>query len=107
MGKPAATDRPCLPSLSHSFTLDLVLLCRTQAEAEAALALVQDWTWQHGLRLHPEKTRVVDSSQGGYGFAFLGYRFARGRRHVRRKSLMALRDKSVRRRGVHAVAAWS
>ena len=22
MGKPAATDRPCLPSLSHSFTLD-------------------------------------------------------------------------------------
>src|SRR5262249_15951232 len=30
---------------------DLVLLCRTQAEAEAALALVQDWTWQHGLRL--------------------------------------------------------
>jgi len=23
MGKPAATDRPRLPSLSHSFTLDL------------------------------------------------------------------------------------
>jgi RNA-directed DNA polymerase len=72
---------------------DLVLLCRTQAEAEAALVLVQDWTSQHGLRLHPEKTRIVDSSTGGHGFAFLGYRFVRGRRHVRRKSLTALRDK--------------
>jgi RNA-directed DNA polymerase len=78
---------------------DLVLLCRTQAEAEAALALVQDWTWQHGVRLHPEKTRIVDSSQGGYGFAFLGYRFARGRRHVRRKSLRALRDKIRQKTG--------
>ena len=26
MGQPAATDRPCLPSLSHSFTLDFVIL---------------------------------------------------------------------------------
>ena len=26
MGKPAATDRPSLPSLSHSFTLDMVIL---------------------------------------------------------------------------------
>jgi RNA-directed DNA polymerase len=72
---------------------DLVLLCRTQTEAEAALALVQGWTAQHGLRLHPEKTRMVDSSRGGHGFAFLGYRFANGQRHVRQKSLTALRDK--------------
>src|SRR5262249_15037035 len=60
---------------------------------EAALALVQTWTVQHGLRLHPEKTRIVDSSQGGDGFDFLGYRFAGGRRHVRPKSLKGLRDK--------------
>jgi RNA-directed DNA polymerase len=72
---------------------DLVLLCRTQADAEAALALVQTWTVQHGLRLHPEKTRIVDSSKGGDGFDFLGYRFAGGRRHVRPKSLKGLRDK--------------
>src|SRR6185437_14039143 len=38
---------------------DAVILCRTQAEAEAALALVQAWTAQHGLRLHPDKTRIV------------------------------------------------
>src|SRR5215471_4999770 len=72
---------------------DLVLLCRTQADAEAALALVQTWMAQHGLRLHPEKTRIVDGSKGGDGFDFLGYRFAGGRRHVRPKSLMAVRDK--------------
>jgi Group II intron, maturase-specific domain len=57
------------------------------------LALVQTWTVQHGLRLHPEKTRIVDSSKGGDGFDFLGYRFAGGRRHVRPKSLKGVRDK--------------
>jgi RNA-directed DNA polymerase len=72
---------------------DLVLLCQTQADAEAALALVQTWTVPHGLRLHPEKTRMVESSPGGDGFAFLGDRFAGGRRHVRPKSLKGLRDK--------------
>jgi RNA-directed DNA polymerase len=72
---------------------DLVLLCRPQADAEAALAVVQTWTVQHGLRLHPEKTRIVESRKGGDGFAFLGYRFAGGRRHVRPKSLQGLRDK--------------
>src|SRR4029077_409372 len=56
----------------------LVLLGRTQADAEAALALVQTWTAQHGLRLHPEKTRIVDGNKGGDGFDFLGYRFAGG-----------------------------
>ena len=36
MGKPAATARPCLRSLSHSFTLDFVVLCNgTKAEAHA------------------------------------------------------------------------
>src|SRR5262249_62107592 len=85
---------------------DLVLLCRTRADAEAALALVQTWTVQHGLRLHPEKTRIVDSSQGGDGFAFLGYRFAGGRRHVRPKSLHGLRTRSANTQVGHAAGAW-
>lgn len=72
---------------------DLVLLCRTQADAEAALALVQTWMAQHGLRLHPEKTRIVDGRKGDDGFDFLGYRFAGGRRYVRPKRLKGLRDK--------------
>ena len=36
MGKPAAIDRPRLTSLSHSFTLDLVICCRTGAEQALA-----------------------------------------------------------------------
>jgi RNA-directed DNA polymerase len=38
---------------------DAVILCQTQAEAEAALALVHAWTARNGLRLHPEKTHIV------------------------------------------------
>ena len=71
---------------------DFVILCRTQAEAQAALALVHAWMTQHGLRLHPEKTRIVEATTDDNGFDFLGYRFARGRRYVRPKSLQALRE---------------
>jgi RNA-directed DNA polymerase len=80
---------------------DFVILCRTQAEAEAALALAQAWTQQHGLRLHPEKTRIVESCQADHrsGFDFLGYRFAGGRRYVKPKSLKALRDKIRQKTG--------
>ena len=80
---------------------DFVILCRSQVEAEAALALFQTWMQQHGLRLHPEKTRIVESSQTdcASGFDFLGYRFAGGRRYVRPKSLKALRDKIRQKTG--------
>jgi RNA-directed DNA polymerase len=78
---------------------DLVILCRTHAEAEAALDLIRGWTAAHGLRLHPEKTRIVDASRGGYGVTFLGYRFAHGQRHVRPQSLKALRDKIRQKTG--------
>src|SRR5262245_63243465 len=52
---------------------DFVILCRSQAEAEQALRETQDWTAKAGLKLHPEKTRVVDATQKG-GFDFLGDR---------------------------------
>jgi RNA-directed DNA polymerase len=64
---------------------DFVILCRNEAEARAALVKVQRWTAQAGLRLHPEKTRIVDATQRG-GFDFLGYHFERGYRWPRRKS---------------------
>jgi len=78
---------------------DLVVLCRTQAEAEAALGLVQNWTAQNGLRLHPEKTCVVACHEVGQSFDFLGYRFQNGRRFVRPKSLKALRDRIRQKTG--------
>ena len=71
---------------------DFVILCRTQAEAQTALAAVSAWVSQAGLTLHPEKTRVVDASEPG-GFDFLGYHFARGLRWPRAKSLKKLKDR--------------
>ncbi len=69
---------------------DFVVLCRTPAEAAAALEAIRQWVAQAGLLLHPDKTQLVDAREGG--FEFLGYRFARGRRWPRRKSLGKLRD---------------
>jgi RNA-directed DNA polymerase len=65
---------------------DFVLLCRTEGQAQAALAAVQRWTAQAELALHPEKTRIVDATQRG-GFEFLGYHFERGMKWPRAKSL--------------------
>src|SRR6266446_678486 len=82
---------------------DFVILCRTEEEALAALRQVEEWVVDHGLTLHPDKTRVGDSRQPGQGFEFLGYRFEAGRRLVRTKSLKALKDKvrsrTIRSRG--------
>ncbi|MEO6022399.1 MAG: hypothetical protein ABIP64_04645 [Burkholderiales bacterium] len=46
-----------------------------------------------GLTFHPDKTQVGDCRVMGQGFEFLGYRFEAGQRGLRKKSLMALRDK--------------
>ena len=69
---------------------DFVILCRTAAEAEQALALVSEWTTANGLTLHPTKTRIVDERETG--FEFLGYRFVKHRRFPRKKSLEKFKD---------------
>jgi RNA-directed DNA polymerase len=71
---------------------DFVILCRTEAEAQNALAAVRLWVSGAGLTLHPEKTRVVDARAPG-GFDFLGYHFERGQRWPRPKSLEKLRER--------------
>ena len=82
---------------------DFVILTRSRAEADTALALVAAWVAENGLTLHPEKTRVGDCRRPGEGFDFLGYRFEAGRRDVRKKSFDRLKDtireKTRRRRG--------
>ena len=70
---------------------DYVVLCRTDSEAQRALDALQRWTSTAGLRLHPQKTRLVDARQPG-GFDFLGYHFARALRWPRSKSLGKLKD---------------
>jgi len=71
---------------------DLVILCGSEAEAQAALAAVRAWVAEAGLTLHPEKTRVVEATQRG-GFDFLGYHFERGLRWPRAKSLGKLKER--------------
>jgi RNA-directed DNA polymerase len=72
---------------------DFVILCKTEAQAQAALQQVQRWVDANGLTLHPDKTRISNSQQPGQGFEFLGYRFETGKRYVRKKSLQAVKDK--------------
>jgi RNA-directed DNA polymerase len=80
---------------------DMVILCRTAEEARAAMAEIQRWTAEAGLRLHPEKTRLVDATQEG--FDFLGYHFQQGKRWPRDKSIKRFREtirgKTPRKRG--------
>lgn len=68
---------------------DIVILCRSKEAAERALTEVQRWVEANGLTLHPGKTGIVDASTGG--FDFLGYRYERGMRLVRKKSLQKLK----------------
>jgi RNA-directed DNA polymerase len=71
---------------------DFVILCRTEAEAQSALAAVSAWVSEAGLTLHPVKTRVVNASAPG-GFDFLGYHFERGMKWPRAKSLGKLKER--------------
>jgi len=59
---------------------DFVVLARNEASAKQALELITQWVEQAGLKLHPTKTRLVDMSQRGQGFDFLGYHFERTRK---------------------------
>src|SRR6266487_2225823 len=70
---------------------DFVVLCPSEAAAQRALEVVQQWMATAGLTLHPEKTRIVDATQPG-GFDFLGYHFECGQRRPRRKSLEKVKD---------------
>jgi RNA-directed DNA polymerase len=69
---------------------DFVILCQTREEAERALDQVERWVRENGLTLHPDKTRVVNVTEES--FEFLGYRFDKGRRWPRKKSLGKLRE---------------
>lgn len=53
---------------------DMVVLCRTREEAEAALAKLGELIEARGLQLHPVKTRIAHLMERP-GFQFLGYVF--------------------------------
>jgi RNA-directed DNA polymerase len=54
---------------------DGVVLCRSAAQAQAALDAVGEILGSLGLRLHPDKTRTVDLREGREGLDFLGCHF--------------------------------
>jgi RNA-directed DNA polymerase len=54
---------------------DGVVLCRSEAQARAALEAVGEILGELGLRLHPGKTKVVDLREGREGLDFLGCHF--------------------------------
>lgn len=70
---------------------DFVVLCHSEEEARKALEKIARFTEANGLKLHPEKTRIVDASKPG-GFEFLGYHFERGMKWPRKKSLDKLKE---------------
>ena len=51
---------------------DLVAMCRTESQAKEALRRIRLVMNRLGLKLHPEKTRMVDLRRGKEGFVFLG-----------------------------------
>ena len=70
---------------------DLVIQCRNEGEARAALRRLRQEMTQLGLTLHPEKTRVVNARHEG--FDFLGYRFEGRSLRPREKSLVSFKDR--------------
>jgi RNA-directed DNA polymerase len=58
----------------------MVVLCRSQEEAEAALEKLREWMAGAGLALHPDKTRTADMTVADSHFDFLGHRCQRSRR---------------------------
>ena len=54
---------------------DGVVLCRSAAQASAALDAVGEILSSLGLRLHPDKTKVADLRDGREGLDFLGCHF--------------------------------
>jgi RNA-directed DNA polymerase len=75
---------------------DFIVMCRSQQEAQEALAAITQWIQKAGLQLHPTKTRIVNAAEKG-GFDFLGYHFERyreggGMKWPRKKSAQKLRE---------------
>ena len=69
---------------------DFVIMCRSRAEADQALATVKQWVEENGLTLHPIKTKIVDARTDG--FDFLGYTFRGQLRLPRKKSLDKMKE---------------
>jgi Reverse transcriptase (RNA-dependent DNA polymerase) len=69
---------------------DFVVLCQREEQARQALETIEAFVQAKGLRLHPQKTAIVDMREPG-GFDFLGYHFEAAR-WPRQKSMEKLKE---------------
>jgi group II intron reverse transcriptase/maturase len=69
---------------------DFVVVCKTKAQANAALDLVAEIMTELGLSLSPEKTKIASY---GKGYDFLGFRLSSKSRTMRTKSLEKFKGK--------------
>lgn len=54
------------------FADDMVVMCRTEREAQCALVALREILGEMGLTLKDAKTRIVELREGGEGLDFLG-----------------------------------
>ena len=67
---------------------DFVILCRTEAQAQAALERVRQILQGLRLELHPTKTRLVELGLGKGGFDLLGCHLRIVRSHFKRRNYL-------------------
>lgn len=67
---------------------DAVVLCRTREAAEEALRRLQIVSERLRLKLHPDKTRIVELGLGKEGFVFLGCYLRLVRSHFKNKTYL-------------------
>jgi group II intron reverse transcriptase/maturase len=95
---------------------DFVVLCSTRARAEEARRRSAAMLGTLGLRLHPDKTRIVHLAGGAQGFDFLGFHHRKresrkrtGRHYLHRwpseRAMASIRAK-VRERTGRARVGW-
>lgn len=71
---------------------DFIVLCKSEEKAKQVKEIIQKWMKENELELHPDKTKICDYKSKEI-FEFLGYRFERGYKFVRKQSVTKLRDK--------------
>ncbi|MGH9318219.1 MAG: group II intron reverse transcriptase/maturase [Thermoanaerobaculia bacterium] len=93
---------------------DFVVLCRWPSQAREALRRVGEILGGLGLRLHPDKTRIVELGVGKEGFEFLGCYLRIVRSHFKGKAYLfrwpaprAMKALRVRIRELTARRRWA
>jgi group II intron reverse transcriptase/maturase len=96
-------ERCCQVGVLVRYADDLVILCRNERDAREALRRLEIVMDRLGLKLHPDKTRLVNLKEGREGFDFLGFHLRKvrswryGRYYLQRwpgrKAMKAIREK--------------